>query len=353
MKLLYINIAFEGHHLDYLKALASMDNIESHVILEKYIPDLECEQHIITDTKFGSNNLIEHLKWCLKVKKVVREVAPDIIHLVWGDSFYRFFGLGFAWIKKHKSVITFHQVRKTKLHQLSIRILSKIFSKIVVHTESLYMELKSFGINNIKKITYPNLRKLEFLDKNEALTYLGISSNKPVLLALGGTRKDKGLDILLEALDSVKEPFHLLVAGAEQNIKREYIIKASSSYTEDTTILLKYLSEYELKACYSACDYIVLPYRKIFDGASGPLAEGVAYGKTIIGPSHGSIGQIIKDNHLGKCFETEDVNSLVKTIDSILEVGFEYDEIAKQYQNSLKVTVFQENHKALYADLME
>ena len=27
MKLLYINIAFEGHHLDYLKALAGMDNM--------------------------------------------------------------------------------------------------------------------------------------------------------------------------------------------------------------------------------------------------------------------------------------------------------------------------------------
>ena len=96
-----------------------------------------------------------------------------------------------------------------------------------------------------------------------------------------------------------------------------------------------------------------MPYRKIFDGASGPLAEGVAYSKTIIGPSHGSIGQIIRDNHLGKCFETEDVNSLARTIDNMLEAGFEYDEIAKQYQNSLKVTVFQENHKALYADLMK
>ena len=37
----------------------------------------------------------------------------------------------------------------------------------------------------------------------------------------------------------------------------------------------------------------------------------------------------------------------------MLEAGFEYDEIAKQYQNSLKVTVFQEEHKALYADLMK
>ena len=56
MKLLYINIAFEGHHLDYLKALAGMDNIEAHVILEKYIPHLECDQHIIIDAKFDLIN---------------------------------------------------------------------------------------------------------------------------------------------------------------------------------------------------------------------------------------------------------------------------------------------------------
>lgn len=352
MKVLFINIAFEGHHLDYLRSLCTINEIDSHVILQKRIPNLNCKQYVIPDLQFGTNKILEHLKWCLRVKKIAKEVNPDVIHLVWGDSFYRFFGIGFFWIKKYRSIITFHQIRKSKLHQMSIKIFSKIFSTVVVHTESLYEELLANNIKNVCEITYPNFRNLKCIPQSIAQEYLGIKTKNPVLLSLGGTRFDKGLDILMLALTKVKEPFHLLIAGAEQNIKYKDIKKATNCYAYNTTVILKYLTEEEMQACYCACDYIILPYRKIFDGASGPLAEGTAYGKGIIGPSHGSIGQIIKDNHIGTCFITEDVDSLATSIENILRNGFIYDKKAKEYQDNLKIATFQDRHRRLYANLL-
>lgn len=352
MRVLFINIALDGHHLDYLKALTKIPGIEAHVIIEKEILDIECKQHVLSGVKFGSNQIVEHLKWARDVKRIAEHVNPDIIHLVWGDSFYRFFGVGFYWLMHYKSVITFHQTRKSVLHKISVKLYSKIFSTVVVHTEFLHDELKSYGINRVQKITYPNFIGVLQIPQKKATEMLGIKTSSPILLSLGGTRIDKGLDILLQALNDVSEPFHLLIAGAEQNIKRTDIINAIRNYSDKVTVMLKYLSDDEMNTCYSACDYVVLPYRRIFDGASGPLAEGVAFGKCIIGPSHGSIGEIIKQNHVGLCFETENIESLASTIEKVLENGFSYDQKAKQYQEDLKITNFQVSHKKLFERLV-
>ena len=77
----------------------------------------------------------------------------------------------------------------------------------------------------------------------------------------------------------------------------------------------------------------------------------MAYGKTIIGPNHGSLGQIIKDNHLGYTFESENVDDLARTINKALSETFIYDEYAKKYQSSLSVDSFIDSHKNLYDGL--
>lgn len=117
--------------------------------------------------------------------------------------------------------------------------------------------------------------------------------------------------------------------------------------------ILRYLTDSEICTIVSASDIVVLPYRKIFDGASGPLVEGVAYGKTIIGPNHGSLGQIIKDNHLGYTFESENVDDLARTINKALSEKFTYDEYAEKYQKSLKTSYFIRSYTEIYKKLLK
>lgn len=291
---------------------------------------------------------MKHFKWIKKVRKICQELNPDVVHFVWGDSFYRFFGLGFSWVKKYKSIITFHQVRKSKLHILSIKLYGKLFDHLVVHTKRLYEEIICDKVPNVYHIEYPNFRNAAKIDKSKARSNLNISTYGSVLLCLGGTRNDKGLDLLLQALDTVDKPFYLLIAGEEQEIKRNEIEELTYKYRERVKVILKYLSYREIDWCLSASDYIILPYRFSFDGASGPLAEGVGYGKCIIGPSHGSLGEIITSNHIGYTFTTENINSLSETINLALTKSFKYDQIANKYRESLKTKYFQNEYKKLY-----
>ena len=318
------------------------------MILEKESSQIPGIHHIISEARFGTKNICEHLQWMKNVKKIYKQVQPDVIHFVWGDSFYCMMGIGFLWLKGKNAIITFHQVRKSWLHKLSIKIYSKLFKTLVVHTDSLLVELKNLGIRNIRKIEYPNFRKIDVIDKKIAKKKLGIETDAPVLLSIGGTRKDKGLDLLLLALQEVNAPFFLLVAGAEQNIKRGEIKEKSKSYERQTKVIMKYLSNDELNLCYSAADIIVLPYRFEFDGASGPLAEGVGYGKVIVGSNHGSLGRLIRDHHIGRCFKTEDVGDMKKVIEEVLLTPIQYDNMAQKYQEELNVEYFMRQYEKIY-----
>lgn len=351
MKVMFVNMSLDGHHLDYINALCRIGGIDPVVVLDKKTDKISAKQIAIEDCVFGSTKLKDHLKWIERVKKVANTENPDVIHFVWGDSFYRFFGFGFWELcKKYKCCITFHQVRKSAAHQVSIKLYSKLFDSIVVHTCSLKNYLDIMGIKNVVHIEYPNFRKNVTIASNEAKQKLGVKTEAPVLLSLGGTRFDKGLDILLDALKQVKEPFYLLIAGAEQGINRATIEEKIKTYQSQVKMVLRYLSMEEVDLCLTAADYIVLPYRKVFDGASGPLAEGVGYGKCIVGANHGSLGKLIEEHHIGYTFESEDCINLAEVLTRALKSGFKYDEYAKKYRESLTVDNFQKSYLNVYLE---
>ena len=85
-----------------------------------------------------------------------------------------------------------------------------------------------------------------------------------------------------------------------------------------------------------------------FDGASGPLTEGVNHKKMIIGPDHGSLGRIIEEHHLGYTFESENVLSLHDVIKTALEDDFSYDETADEYRNSLSPDTMRKQYESLF-----
>lgn len=83
---------------------------------------------------------------------------------------------------------------------------------------------------------------------------------------------------------------------------------------------LKWLSREEYIDSIVASDYIILPYTREFNGASGPLAEGVVANKVIIGSNYGSLGKIITENELGYTFEVENSEDLANVIDNALKI---------------------------------
>ncbi len=152
----------------------------------------------------------------------------------------------------------------------------------------------------------------------------------------------------MESLRNVKNDFYLLIAGKEETFKKEFIESKIISYKDNVKILLHFLSDDEVNLCLIASDFIVLPYKKYFDGASGPLGEGVAMEKIIIRPNHGSLGDIIRNNHLGYTFQSENTESLTKILDLALTESFHFDNAYYDYQNALNPDRFKKEYNKIF-----
>lgn len=349
MKVLFVDNSCEGHHKQYICALVSSTNFESVLIIPERISELDKKQYV-NKINIEKKNPVGYWKFIRFIKKVANTERVDVIHFLSIDPMVKYFGVFLNTLKsKYKIVVTFHHFRYSRLHSIARQM---IFSRCycgVVHTRSLKAVAESENIKNCVHIEYPNFKPATKVNKKTARNYFGINNDDvPVLGAVGGTRLNKGLDILLLALKEVKVPFYLLIAGKEETFGRDFIEENSRTYADKLRLNLKYLTDEEMEIALVASDVIVLPYRKSFDGASGPLGEGVALKKMVVGAAHGSLGDLIRTNHLGFTFQSENVNDLAKVLNEALTSDWKVDNKYIAYQKMLSPQKFCQSYSELY-----
>lgn len=349
-KVLLIDTVGDGHHDSYIKGIVNnTPEFEFAAIYPKNILGIKKLYKLEIDlTNKSLKNYVAFLKL---IKKVIKQEKPDVVHFLYGDYLYRFFGIGLGRIyRKHRFVITYHHIRRGFLLDISLKRLFRHSTVGIVHTESLKSDLNGMGIENVSLINYPSFNKLSEKSKEEIRDAFGIGHDEKVISSLGATRYDKGVDILLDALKKVEGEFLLLLAGKPTDFDESFIKEKISCYSEKVKLIPRFLSDEEMADFVKMSDIIVLPYRFVFDGASGPLVEAVANRKCIVGPSHGSLGQIIEKNSLGYTFETENSESLAKAIDLALKEDFEPNEKYIGFRELLTPKGFGKMYGEIYLD---
>ena len=222
---------------------------------------------------------------------------------------------------------------------------SKKIELIIVHSEFLEEELNKIGIKNVKTIEYPSFINInnKNIKKDKEL------KDKIVISCLGGTRKDKGLDILSEAFKFIdskcKEKIVFNICGIEQDIKYDDIMMSAKENNINVICKNKFLTEEEYEEEIYKTDVILLPYRKIFTGNSGPMTDGIYADKFILGPNNGNLGYLIKKYNLGSTFIQENYNDLAREIEKISQV-----EVKKthKYKYELSIDKFNEKYTDIY-----
>lgn len=350
MKVVFIDTSVSGHHAAYICALENIPD-SAEAILPEQIGNLHIRQVECILKNSPKRKLTDFLKWVRAVRQIVDREQPDIVHFLMGDDFYRFFGAGLGLFSKYKVVITLHWMRSGLAGRLSTKCIALQSDRIVVHSDYILQKLRSYGIRNTDHIEYPQFGTT-FYTTEEARAAWNLRQKIPVVVAIGNTRYDKGLDILLDALEKVKRPFQLLIAGNTTYFGEEYIKEKIRPYSENVRLYLKYLSDEELASAVCAADIIALPYRKKFDGASGPLGDGVVHSKMIVGPNHGTLGYTIKKHHLGATFETENVDSLAEVLNHALEETWKPDRQYHEYQKMLSPEYFRKKYFELYQKML-
>lgn len=346
MRILYVDICLRGHRVQYLQAL-TQNNPGCIALLPEKNDKIPCEQIIMGSGYDKKRDVLTYYRWLREIIKIVKERKIDIVHFLCGDALYRFFGIGFGSIPV-RVIVTFHHMQFNTVRNISLKMIFSRISDGIVHTDHLKEELNRLSIQNVKKIQYPVFDVSEIIDSSCAKSKLGLPLDRPVIVILGGTQKYKGLDILLEALKKVKQPFYLYITGVERDISLDYIIKESDSYKDSVKYNMKHLTDEEYQVALSATDYIVLPYRREFDGASGPMIEGVWNRKPIIGAEHGSMGSVIKKHHLGATFLTENPDDLASVLNQVLSEHLTWTDEAELFRREITVEHFLKNNSLLY-----
>lgn len=355
MKVLFVDTGIAGHHLAYLRSLTNNTSYESVAIIPQSVNELSCKQYIvelnhISNKRFSKLfSVIERIKWILEIKRIATLENPDIIHFLYGDIFYSLAGLGLNLLSKYKIVLTIHWLRNNFDSVKRLKVISKHANKIVVHSKYFTDYLIERGINNTYWIEYPCFNT-EVVEKSLARDRLSIDQKVKVITCFGSQRYDKGLDIILEALNRVNKPFLLVVAGKEEAFSKDYMVNLSKNYKIPPMLMLYHVSDEQLRLLFSATDIVAVPYRRIFNGASGPLGEGVWNKKCIVGSDYGNLGDTINRYHLGYTFETENVESLSNCLEMILDKEFSIDSTYLKYREALDPKRFNQQYQKLFIE---
>lgn len=340
-RILFFDTTSSGHRSSYDLSLIKGVSKEREVLfVTKASAQLQASlnnegikyKHILTKRK---HHLIHDFELLIKMLWIAKRQKIKHIHLLYLDSILILILLAIPaiYLFRFRLTGTLHwypnkTIKKILLYGL---IKGKALDKVVVHGDFTKGKvLKLLGLstksNRVFSVPYPNLHNpVDSRNKDITTVYEKINIQnlkRPFLLAFGGLRYDKGLDLLIESLKKVSNRnFTLLIVGKEEHFDQHFIEQQiEGSFLENNTILkLGYVPDEAVSYYFGMTDAVVLPYRKIFMGQSGPLTEGAANGKFIIGPNHGELGFTIDTFDLGYTFSVEDTNDLANNLQKYID----------------------------------
>ncbi|WP_199620943.1 glycosyltransferase family 4 protein [Paenibacillus alkalitolerans] len=369
-RLLLFDTINTGHRLRYNQSLIK-GLLKQYEVLYVTKTCKELERKLIDDqidyrfinTKF-KYFLLHDLSLLLRAYSIAYTYHIKRLHILYLDSLLILLLLTFPIMcllrLKISGTLHWYPSRSYKKTLLRILIRFRVLDNIVVHGEytknKVIKLLDKRDSSRVISIVYPNLHEIHDT-KIESVQIKGLDESKfkrPYFLLFGGLRYDKGIDILLEAMKLIKEKqFTVLIVGKEEYYTKEFIEHYIKQYklVDKIYLNLEYVPEHEVPVYFNKADSVILPYRKIFSGQSGPLTEGVANSKFIIGPNRGELGYTIKHYNLGFTFESEDSNSLSEKMNDFI---YSYDlgrinvSSISQYKQEISVETFAKKYQNFF-----
>lgn len=328
-----------GHHSMYFNSLLKINGVKLKFI------DLEVNEN--------KRNIYHYFNSRKKLLNEYLKSNEKIIHILTGDYIYILPIIGKISNKEKKVILTIHHVPHNKIKLLLLKNFSKKINVVVVHSIFLKEELNKVGIKNVEVIDYPSFHDYSLMDKKEAIkNKYNVPINKTIISLLGGTRNDKGADILLESLnyldDEKKSNIIINISGEEEYFTKEFLSKNLKNV--EFNLNLKKLTNEEFCENVLMTDIMIMPYRKTFGGNSGPMTEAIVNKIPCIAPGELNIGKIIAKNNIGETFECENSKDLAEKITKVMNSSKQY--YKDDFHETLTEIIFLQAYEKLYFKLL-
>jgi glycosyltransferase involved in cell wall biosynthesis len=156
-------------------------------------------------------------------------------------------------------------------------------------------------------------------DPTDARKKLNLPSDRQVILFFGAIRPNKGLDVLLKALDIVKSRNRrvlLVIAGGllgRFNFESYSDIIKKADLSKHVQTFIRFIPEEEVDYFFAASEVVVLPYLK-FEAQSGVLLRAYAHKKPVVVSNIGAMGELVCSDKVGLTVEPGAVEPLAEAI---------------------------------------
>ncbi|QEC66689.1 glycosyltransferase [Panacibacter ginsenosidivorans] len=231
-------------------------------------------------------NSVNPLNW-ISVGNELKKLRPDIIVVrYWLPFMGPCLGTILRRVKKnkHTKIVTIadnvipHEKRPGD--KQFTQYLVKPVDAFITMSEKVMNDLRTFTNKPAKQIVHPLYDNFgEQVEKQKAKEHLGINTNENIILFFGFIRKYKGLDILLEAMNVLKnskpttQNIKLLIAGEFYEDRKTYDDLIQQLNISDKLILrTDFIPDSEVKYYLSAADFVIQPYCNATQSGVTPLA---------------------------------------------------------------------------------
>lgn len=132
------------------------------------------------------------------------------------------------------------------------------------------------------------------------------------ILFIGRMDRQKGIDILMEALDRGATPFELRVIGSSVNRDQEV-----AGLDRPQVTRLGWCGETEINEQLAWCDVVVVPSR--WEGFGLVAVEAMRAGRAVVAARVGGLPEVVADGETGLLVPPEDPAALAAAMDSLTD----------------------------------
>lgn len=290
-------------------------------------------------TQFNSLHVLPHIKSLFFL---------TLDHFLRPDVFETFYG----WVSKFKKsrFAILHEVPEDITQLENLRKISE-HVRIVCLLESIETELKSKNIINTAYLPhhpvhfqFPKYSKIELRKKYE------LANDQKIFTFLGEIREGKGLDVILESLNSIQESdrskITFIIAGKSTLYSKISLEKKFQFHQIDAKINVlnnhrpseyRAISDHDYMELIHISDAMLLPYHgRQSKVMSGILPDAVYAGVPIISSKASHIGRLVEENELGLTFNVGSNQSFGQIVSEVIRNGIELGSNSQNYMNSIK-----------------
>lgn len=282
----------------------------------------ETNENINNITSFEVVDSLNPLNWIALGNKIKNEKPDYLIIAFWLPFFAPCLGTIAKLVKKNNHTKITAICHNVIPHENRIGDIA--FTKYLFNKCDKFVLLSSKVENDLQEIkhgaefitlyhpVYSHFGKA--VDKKEAKEFLKVNDEK-VILFFGLIRKYKGLDILLKALQLLKDKLRvkLIIAGEFYENEEKYISLIDElGLKENVKLCNEFIPTAEVKYYFSASDAVVLPYRDATQ--SGIVQVANNFLKPVIATNVGALPEVVENNVTGYLVQKENPQELASAV---------------------------------------